>query len=87
MAWQAGVLGSQPSVPVIALTDDRAVCALPRLIASQEMLWLGKGQCEVIALVQCPRPRIRAKFLKCEGLLWVTEADIGTYIINVCFAL
>ena len=34
---QAGVLGSQPSVPVIALTGDDAVCALATLIASQEM--------------------------------------------------
>jgi hypothetical protein len=41
MLWQAGVLGSQPSVPVIALTGDGAVCALAKLIASQEMLWLG----------------------------------------------
>jgi len=32
---------SQPSVPVITLTGDRAVCAFPRLIASQEMLRLG----------------------------------------------
>ena len=36
-ALQAGVLGSQPSVPVIALTGDSAVCAFLRRIASQEM--------------------------------------------------
>ena len=28
-------------MPVIALTGDGAVWALPKLIASQEMLWLG----------------------------------------------
>ena len=40
MLKQAGVLGSQPSVPVIALTGDGAVWALPKRIASQEMIWL-----------------------------------------------
>ena len=41
MLKQAGVLSSQPSVPVIALTGDGAVWALPKRIASQEMLRLG----------------------------------------------
>jgi hypothetical protein len=36
-ALQAGVLGSQPSAPVTALTGDSAVCAFLRRIASQEM--------------------------------------------------
>ena len=52
-ASQAGILSSQPSVPVIALTDDGAVCALAKLIASQEMLWS--------LLFQRARLRIRSK--------------------------
>src|SRR6478736_4087730 len=35
-ALQAGVLGSQPPVPVVALTGDDQVCALSRRIASRK---------------------------------------------------
>src|SRR6478609_3681958 len=35
-ALQAGVLGSQPPVPVVALTGDHLVCALSRRIASRK---------------------------------------------------
>jgi hypothetical protein len=35
---QAGVLGSQPSVPVVALTGDNLVCALSGRIASRKVL-------------------------------------------------
>ena len=38
MLLQAGVLGSQPSMPVVALTDDDPPCALFRQIASQDMM-------------------------------------------------
>ena len=35
---QAGVLRSQPSVPVIALTGDTQVCAFLKRLASEKML-------------------------------------------------
>jgi hypothetical protein len=44
MLLQAGVLGSQPSVPVIAFTGDAGACAFPRRIASQQMVIAWKRQ-------------------------------------------
>ena len=65
------VLGSQPSVPVIALTGDGAVCALAKLIASQEMLWsLFVPACTTKNSVQSPFRRLNVKV--CFG----SKADV-----------
>jgi len=44
LVLQAGVLGSQPPVPVIALAGDGPAGAFPRRIASQiDTDWLGSA--------------------------------------------
>jgi hypothetical protein len=50
-ALQAGVLGSQPSAPVTALTGDSAVCAFLKRMARQEM---GAASGNGVAPASCP---------------------------------
>ena len=59
MLLQAGVLGSQPSVPVIALADDGPPCALRRRIANQEMVLAQESADMTKEQVSAPRPKSR----------------------------